>query len=72
METVKKKTKRYAVVQDECVACGTCMHACLFGAITIEKGIRAVVDTNLCRGCTKCEQACPASVISMASKEVIA
>lgn len=70
METSKKKIKRNAVISNQCVACGTCLYACPFGAISIEKGVRAVVDIDKCRGCTKCAKACPASVITMEKREV--
>ena len=66
----KKKLKKKAVVlRDECVACGSCIKSCPKNAITIHKGIYAVVDESLCIGCTKCMKICPASVIEM--KEVI-
>ena len=65
---VKPKKKAH-VLQNECVACGTCVKACPKNAITVYKGIYAVVDESLCTGCTKCMKVCPASVIHM--KEVL-
>ena len=59
------KSKKIAQVDDYCVACGTCLKECRFGAIKITNGIRAMIDTNLCVGCTKCAKICPASSIHM-------
>ena len=60
--------KKAVVLREECVACGSCVSVCPRDAITIYKGIYAVVEESLCIGCTKCKTTCPASVISM--KEV--
>lgn len=70
MEALKNRIKKNAAISNECVACGTCLFICPFGAISIHKGIRAVVDIDKCKGCGKCVQACPASVISMEKKEM--
>lgn len=65
MAVLKKK----ALVSKECVACGSCVKACPAGAISIYKGIRAVVDDKRCVGCGRCAAACPASVISVVLRE---
>ncbi|MDR0579165.1 MAG: 4Fe-4S binding protein [Campylobacteraceae bacterium] len=57
------------VNQKECVSCGTCVKVCPRGAISVYKGVFAVVDKTGCIGCKKCAKSCPASVISMISKE---
>lgn len=49
----------------DCVACGCCMKICPRSAITIPRGVYAMVDEELCVGCGKCAKECPASVISM-------
>jgi len=60
------KPKRQAsVLQWECVACGSCMKVCPLGAITVDRGLYAVVDDRKCVGCGKCAAECPASVISL-------
>ncbi len=66
------KSKKYAYVHSLCVACGTCLKECKFGAISVKNGIKASVDTDKCVGCSKCSKVCPASVIEMISREVIA
>lgn len=48
-----------------CVACGRCVKVCPMKAISIYKGIRAVVDWEKCIGCGKCAKECPASVIAI-------
>ena len=58
--------KRNAVVNiQECVACGCCIKVCPKNAISIPKGIYAVIDRELCVGCGKCAKECPASIISL-------
>lgn len=63
MPSKKKKT---AVVSKQCVACGCCVKVCPLGAITVPKGVAAVVDAARCVGCGKCAAVCPACVISIA------
>ncbi|MEA5003216.1 MAG: 4Fe-4S binding protein [Christensenella sp.] len=64
------QTKRVAQVEEECVACGNCAKCCPFGAITVYKGLHAVVDEICCKGCGKCVVACPADVIVCKKREV--
>ncbi len=59
------------VVENLCVACGTCVDVCPVNAINILKGMFARVDDNKCVGCGKCERVCPASVIDMIEKESV-
>lgn len=61
--------KRIAVVGKDCVACGNCADHCPFEAIGVYKGMRAVVDADMCRGCGFCEKACPAGVIDIVKRE---
>ena len=58
--------KRIAVISSECVACGYCMKICPKQAISVPKGIRAVIDESRCVGCGKCAKDCPAQVIRIA------
>lgn len=65
-------TKRKAiVVENLCVACGTCIDVCPVKAIEIFKGMFARIDEDKCVGCAKCSKVCPASVIDMIEREVI-
>lgn len=61
-------SKRYAVVGEDCVACGSCVKVCPLGAITIYKGVRAAVHKETCVGCGKCAAECPASVVSLVER----
>ena len=47
-----------------CLGFGTCVKACPFDAIHIEKGV-AVVDREKCKACGKCVAACPKHLISL-------
>lgn len=57
--------KKAYVDTDYCVACGVCMRNCPVNALTINKGMYAVVNLEKCVGCSKCSKVCPASVIEM-------
>jgi 2-oxoglutarate ferredoxin oxidoreductase subunit delta len=65
-----KKTN-IAVIGDECVACGACVKVCPLGAVRIDRGITAVVDSEGCVGCGKCAAVCPAGVVVIAKREEI-
>ncbi len=62
------KSKRFAQVGNECVACGVCLKACNFNAIEIKKGIIAEISKDACVGCGKCKMVCPANVIAMVER----
>ena len=63
---MKNIIRKKAYVNEEyCVACGMCQKNCPVKAISVYKGINAVVDTDKCIGCAKCSRVCPASVIEM-------
>ena len=47
-----------------CLGLGTCVRACPFDAIYIDKEI-AVVDEEKCTGCEICVAACPKNIIEM-------
>lgn len=65
MEVKVRKRRKAHVIAEDCVACGSCVKVCPVKAITIFKGIRAVVDQDKCVGCGKCARECPASVIKL-------
>jgi len=54
---------KVAQVAKECVACGCCTSVCPRSAISIYKGIRAVIDAEKCVGCDTCAKICPADLI---------
>lgn len=58
-------TRKYKAENERyrCVACGVCMKVCPREAITIYKGVYAIVNDDLCIGCGLCEKACPAGVM---------
>lgn len=64
--------KKAVVLSKECVACGCCVKACPREAISIYKGLYAVVDTTKCIGCGKCAITCPAQVISIVREDEVA
>ena len=57
--------KKACINKKFCVACGCCITACKLKAISIPRGVYAVVDKNKCVGCGMCAKKCPASIIEM-------
>ena len=53
--------------EDTCVACGTCLTRCKFGAITINNV--AKVEISKCLGCGLCAVTCPEDAITMKRME---
>lgn len=51
------------VNHDICVSCGCCVKVCPKDAITIEKGVHAVIDDEMCIRCGICAAECPAAII---------
>ncbi len=51
-----------------CIGLGDCVAQCAFGAIQMIDGI-AVIDDDVCTGCTMCVAACPRSIIKMLPKD---
>lgn len=65
MTLIKKK----AYINDGCVACGNCVKSCRLKAVSVHKGMYAVVNRELCVGCGKCAAACPAGIIGIIREE---
>lgn len=57
--------KKAFVNRKLCVACGCCQKVCRLGAISIPKGVYAIIDEKKCVGCGMCAKECPASVIEV-------
>ena len=64
-------SKRFAEVQEYCVACGSCVKVCPMEAITIWKGVIAHIQKDQCVGCGRCVTTCPASTIELKIREVL-
>ncbi len=64
-------SKKLASIDKFCVACGSCLNECRPGAITILRGITAIIDAELCLGCGKCAKICPAGAITIAAREIM-
>lgn len=63
---MSNKKKKYAsILENECVACGSCIKVCPRRAISVPHGISAKIDKDLCVGCGICKKVCPASVIEI-------
>ena len=62
-------SKRFANVGDYCVACGSCLKVCPKSAISIWKGVTALINKELCVGCGKCVRECPAGTIDLRNRE---
>lgn len=63
------RSKKVAAVNSGCVACGSCTKPCPLKAISVYKGLYAVVETAKCVGCGKCAAACPAGIIEIKARE---
>lgn len=64
------KALKLARVGKECVACGCCVKVCPKGAIYVDRGVTARVNSEKCIGCGKCAKACPAEIIKVEKREV--
>lgn len=50
-----------------CLGLGTCVKACMFGALTMGRDGLPKVDRNKCTGCGACERVCPKHIIRLTS-----
>ena len=51
------------VINDDCVACGTCIDECPVGAIS--EGDKYSIDPDQCTECGTCADACPSGAINL-------
>lgn len=51
------------VTEEECIGCGKCLDACIYGGITLEGEIASINDQ--CRGCGRCVEVCPQKAIKL-------
>ncbi len=58
---VKGEKQMAHSINDECVACGTCLEECPEEAIT--EGDIYVIDTAKCTDCASCVEVCPTDAI---------
>ena len=52
------------VINNDCVACGSCLPECVFDAIS--EGDIYVIDPEKCTDCAACEAVCPSNAIHQA------
>ena len=53
----------------ECTACGDCVDACLFGALSLDGGESVIVDGGLCQGCGICRRACQSGALALEPRQ---
>ena len=51
------------VINDDCVACGTCIDECPVGAIS--EGEKYSINPDECTECGTCADACPSGAITL-------
>ncbi len=52
-----------------CIGYGDCLHACPFGAISVDDNGKMIICEDICVGCGKCATVCPKSLISIIPKD---
>lgn len=51
----------YKILEDECIACGTCIDVCPVEAIS--EGDVYKIDADVCTACGSCVDVCPTEAI---------
>jgi ferredoxin len=64
LTAVSRSNFRAVVDEDECIACGDCVEACQFGALSVPEDV-CVVDSIRCMGCGICTTSCPTDALSL-------
>ena len=57
--------RAWLVDDDLCTACESCVEACPFQAIWIDKYTDKAIKCDLCQGATRCVEICPAAAIDV-------
>ncbi len=50
--------------ESKCIGCGKCVEVCIYGALTMRKGM-AKVERIMCEGCGACMYVCPTDAIML-------
>ena len=61
---IKKTSKMAYVINDECIACGSCIDECPVEAIS--EGDIYKIDPDICTDCGTCADVCPTEAIHSA------
>jgi ferredoxin len=68
---VAKKGRLIVTIdEDKCTGCGSCIDACLTGALKMVNGKSKLVDERLCDGFGSCIAACQYNAIRLEYKDV--
>lgn len=52
------------VINDSCIACGSCADACPAGAIAMDDGLGRFAISDACLDCGSCADTCPMGCIA--------
>lgn len=52
------------VINDSCIACGSCADACPMGAIAMDDGLGRYAISDACIDCGSCADTCPMGCIA--------
>jgi Fe-S-cluster-containing hydrogenase component 2 len=58
----------WLVADARCTGCGLCVDACSFGSIRLDPVTALPIKCDLCRGATRCVEACPAQALSVEAR----
>ena len=67
--TQSEETGIISVDNEKCNACGWCIEACDYGAITVHPDETTVLICDLCNGEPKCIEWCPEEALSLVTEE---